>query len=155
MTLEFVVVALFLSLFLLLFYAVGQIRKRDTHIRKLYNQLHTAEGLIEKQRGQLEQAKLQLVDANVVNEALKKQAIPWAKNPPEDGSIIFVGVSMKFTPYSEKSNQFKRGIKGRWQMCNGYGGWENIPTPPPVWYLPSHPPREDLRPDQKIRFSLK
>ncbi len=36
---------------------------------------------------------------------------------------------VRWKPYSPKSEQFKRGWKGRWQMMNEYSGWNNCEQP--------------------------
>lgn len=47
--------------------------------------------------------------------------------PPKDGTQIYMRViqPMRYLPYKPNSQQYKRGEKGRWQMMNEYGGWEN------------------------------
>jgi hypothetical protein len=51
--------------------------------------------------------------------------------PPQDGTPIYKRVIQpyRFLPYKPNSQQFKRGEKGRWQMMNEYGGWDNCPHP--------------------------
>lgn len=51
--------------------------------------------------------------------------------PPLDGTIIYRRVIQpyRYQPYKPNSQQAKRGEKGRWQMMNEYGGWENCPPP--------------------------
>lgn len=59
------------------------------------------------------------------------------KDAPKDGRgglFAVIKLPLKWKPYSPKSQEFKRGIKGRWQIWNGYGfenadveaidGWE-------------------------------
>ncbi len=56
------------------------------------------------------------------------------EEPPRDGAP-FLGMdiyTMRWTPYSKKSEQYKRGIAGRWQRAGEHGGWENCP-PPSAW----------------------
>lgn len=56
----------------------------------------------------------------------------WStEKPPQDGTPIYMRVIQpyRFQPYSPSSSQAKRGEKGRWQMMNEYGGWENCPWP--------------------------
>lgn len=36
---------------------------------------------------------------------------------------------MRWKPYSPKSEQFRKGRKGRWQMMNFFGGWDNCEAP--------------------------
>lgn len=51
--------------------------------------------------------------------------------PPLDGTVIYRRVIQpyRFQPYKANSQQAKRGEKGRWQMMNEHGGWENCPHP--------------------------
>ncbi|MBV7408711.1 DUF1192 domain-containing protein [Maritimibacter sp. DP1N21-5] len=44
---------------------------------------------------------------------------------------------VRWLAYKPKSDQFRRGIKGRWQRMNEYGGWENLPRGEPIG--PIHP----------------
>ena len=52
---------------------------------------------------------------------------PWKPiiNAPRDGSLITMPVTIVWAAYKPSSEQFRKGIKGRWQQFNGYG-WENI-----------------------------
>jgi hypothetical protein len=54
---------------------------------------------------------------------------------PLDGTTFYARFQAPFRwlPYSPKSQQFKSGIKGRWQMMNDYGGWENTEYRPDDW----------------------
>lgn len=52
------------------------------------------------------------------------------------GRPISVAISMRWLPYKPTSEQFKRGVKGRWQIANEYG-WENVVGDGPTEYL--HP----------------
>ena len=56
-------------------------------------------------------------------------------DPPQDGSTFYARylTPMRWKPYSPKSQEFKRGIKGRWQMMNEYGGWDNTRHLPDDW----------------------
>ena len=51
-------------------------------------------------------------------------------NTPENCVPVEVTVkqTMRYKHYSPKSQQFKRGIKGRWQIFNGFG-WDNCEAP--------------------------
>lgn len=51
--------------------------------------------------------------------------------PPKDGTIIYRRVISvyRFQPYKPNSQQFKHGLKGRWQEMNEYGGWDNCNQP--------------------------
>lgn len=50
---------------------------------------------------------------------------------PQDGTPIYIQTVQpyRFMPYKPNSQQFKRGEKGRWQMMNEYGGWDNCSHP--------------------------
>lgn len=56
--------------------------------------------------------------------------------PPDqvvDGRSV---VSYRWHPYSPRSEQYKkRGIKGRWQVSDGFG-WRNADGPPEEWRIP-------------------
>ena len=56
------------------------------------------------------------------------------KGKTEGYAITFYPVRWK--PYSPKSQQFKRGCKGRWQKMNEYAGWDNCEPPKEVHYSP-------------------
>lgn len=47
---------------------------------------------------------------------------------PEDCKPVGVIVDYRYKHYKEGSQQFNRGIKGRWQTFNGYG-WDNAQAP--------------------------
>lgn len=51
--------------------------------------------------------------------------------PPTDGTRVFMRTIqlLRFQPYKPASQQFKAGIKGRWQQMNEYGAWDNCPSP--------------------------
>lgn len=58
--------------------------------------------------------------------------IDWRKDEmPKDGTVIYrrVWSAYRFQPYSPQSQEFKRGLKGRWQEMNEYGGWQNCNHP--------------------------
>lgn len=61
-----------------------------------------------------------------------KQGWQEVSTAPKTGEIIYMPVSAKWTPYKAASDQFRRGIKGRWQVHNGYG-WENMDGEPLYW----------------------
>jgi hypothetical protein len=42
--------------------------------------------------------------------------------------LVNVPTTYRFNKYKESSNQFKKGIVGRWQVFNGYG-WDNTKAP--------------------------
>jgi len=54
---------------------------------------------------------------------------------PKDGSPFYARflTPMRFKLYSPKSQEFKRGPKGRWQAMNEYGGWDNCGYGPMDW----------------------
>lgn len=47
---------------------------------------------------------------------------------PENCKPVSVLVDYRYKHYKESSQQFKRGLKGRWQAFNGYG-WDNVDAP--------------------------
>ena len=58
--------------------------------------------------------------------------VDWRKDQmPMDGTVIYrrVWSAYRFQPYSPKSQEFKRGLKGRWQEMTEYGGWQNCNHP--------------------------
>lgn len=54
---------------------------------------------------------------------------------PADGTPILVHgtETCRFQPYKPASDQARRGIRGRWQKLNEYGGWDNCPSPAGPW----------------------
>ncbi len=61
------------------------------------------------------------------------EQIAWnlGEPPKEDGAIVY-GHSWgpyRWKAYSPKSEQARHGIKGRWQVMNDFGGWENAKAP--------------------------
>lgn len=50
------------------------------------------------------------------------------------GKPITVATSIRWLPYKPASEQYRKGIKGRWQIANEHG-WENIIGDPPTEYL--------------------
>lgn len=67
-------------------------------------------------------------------------ALFWNTNmeeAPEDGTVIYVRKTdaFKFTLYKPNSDRRKKGILGRWQKSNGYGGFENCELPGGDWCL--------------------
>jgi len=48
---------------------------------------------------------------------------------PKDCEIVAAKVMVRYKYYKPESMQYKSGIKGRWQMFNGYG-WNNMDEPP-------------------------
>lgn len=73
------------------------------------------------------------------NRKLEEAALPWRSidEAPKDGTLIAALVTIRWRPYKPNSEQYRRGIKGRWQEANGYGGWVNC-VEPPERFLP-HP----------------
>lgn len=60
------------------------------------------------------------------------QAYLWRDDEPRRDGVPFLGMdiyTMRWTPYSKKSEQYKRGWAGRWQRAGEHGGWDNCPTP--------------------------
>ena len=60
-----------------------------------------------------------------------------AETAPKDGSAFYsVGyyqIPYRWKFYHVNSEQFRRGIKGRWQCMGDYGGWQNAEEPPSGW----------------------
>jgi len=48
--------------------------------------------------------------------------------PPRDGTIIYrrFVAPFRYLEYKPNSEQFRKGIKGRWQTMNESGQWENF-----------------------------
>lgn len=64
--------------------------------------------------------------------------VAWRSNiedVPLDGSVVIVRAETPFRwrSYSVKSEQFRKGIKGRWQRMNEFGGWDNCEHPVGDW----------------------
>jgi len=49
---------------------------------------------------------------------------------PEPGQVVYAPcvLTLRWHPYKPNSQQYKKGIRGRWQKHNGYG-WENCEAP--------------------------
>lgn len=70
------------------------------------------------------------------NERLRKRVAElegdWTNgNTPPNDSVVVAGVEqsfMRFKHYKKGSNQYKKGIIGRWQKFDGYG-WHNCDQP--------------------------
>lgn len=63
---------------------------------------------------------------------------PWRNDDlPETGQWIDVRAetTFRYLSYKPNSEQRRKGIKGRWQRSNGYGGWENCERPTGDWRL--------------------
>lgn len=56
---------------------------------------------------------------------------------PKDGTVFYTAVAIKWKPYKPTSEQFRRGIKGRWVESNGYGGWRPCQNGEPEQWMPS------------------
>jgi hypothetical protein len=69
------------------------------------------------------------------DEAAKMQ---YESRPVDDsiktGEPVLVACSMRWLPYKKASEQYRRGIRGRWQVANDYG-WENVAGDGPSEYL--------------------
>lgn len=61
------------------------------------------------------------------------QQIAWLPGEPPkiDGHVVYghTWQPYRWKAYSPKSEQARRGIKGRWQAMNEYGGWDNAKAP--------------------------
>jgi hypothetical protein len=58
--------------------------------------------------------------------------IDWKKGEmPMNGESFYVRrvEAVRFAPYKPNSPQVRKGIKGRWQQMNDYGGWDNCAAP--------------------------
>lgn len=60
----------------------------------------------------------------------------------KSGKPFIVATSMRWLPYKTTSEQYKRGIKGRWQIANEHG-WDNVTGDGPTEYLCPVEPRAD------------
>lgn len=47
---------------------------------------------------------------------------------------ILVATSMRWAPYKPSSEQYRKGIKGRWQVATDYG-WENASQAPETYLV--------------------
>jgi hypothetical protein len=77
-------------------------------------------------------------------EVLKASEWQPIETAPKNGSVFYgVGytqIPCRYKPYSAYSQEYKNGIKGRWQVADEYGGWNNTKEPPKNW-IPQ-PPKE-------------
>ena len=75
--------------------------------------------------------------AQTMLELMKADDWQLMESAPKDGKPFYVKASyqvpFKWKFYSPKSQQFKRGIKGRWQEMNEYCGWDNSDKTPDQW----------------------
>ena len=51
---------------------------------------------------------------------------------PNDCEMVHAKIIVRYKRYKPSSQQFKAGIKGRWQEWNGFG-WHNMSEPPVEW----------------------
>lgn len=51
---------------------------------------------------------------------------------PDNCVPVVIKKLARYKYYKPNSQQFKRGIKGRWQEFNGYG-WDNMAEEPLAW----------------------
>ena len=76
----------------------------------------------------------------IVDRGIESNSAEWvavSERLPEDDKPVEVKVVARYMHYKPKSQQFKQGIKGRWQLHNSYA-WNNtnieittyLPTPP-------------------------
>jgi hypothetical protein len=51
----------------------------------------------------------------------------YMETAPQDGTPFLARIEypMRWLAYKPNSQQFRSGIKGRWQAMNEYGGWDN------------------------------
>lgn len=109
---------------------------RDTFLR--YARIHREKGTDEGDQKACANASM----AEEMDRALAARAgqgygrgIRWRpiSEAPQDGSIFYTAVAMKWKPYKANSEQARRGIKGRWVESNGYGGWTPSVHKPELW----------------------
>lgn len=50
------------------------------------------------------------------------------------GRPIIIATALRWLPYKPSSEQYRKGVKGRWQVANEHG-WENVYGDPPTEYL--------------------
>ena len=90
--------------------------------------------------------------AMAVRRALEKEGLLLRAQPqareeaqpvPEGVIVAYARNHYRFHPYKPRSEQFRKGIKGRWQKMNEYGHWEN--SSPPSTITPPAPEAEKLR----------
>ncbi len=59
--------------------------------------------------------------------------IAWTPGEPpkQEGAVVYghTWKPYRWKAYSPKSEQFRHGLKGRWQAMNEYAGWDNAPAP--------------------------
>lgn len=70
--------------------------------------------------------------------ALTRHAKPvrWIEGEPPKNSAIHAAVfqvPVRWQLYKPSAPQIQRGVPGRWQMMNEYGGWENAPGAGRQW----------------------
>lgn len=70
-------------------------------------------------------------------EAVSVDEVAWQAldNAPRDGTPINVRAvsTYRYQPYKPSSPQRKKGIRGRWQVANEYGSWDNCQEPRGEW----------------------
>lgn len=88
-------------------------------------------------------------NAQTIREALALasalQPRPISEAPMDGREFYAIGVYQvpyRFKLYKPSSNEFKRGIKGRWQKMNEYGGWDNTDQEPSSFALSTLPKLE-------------
>ena len=57
------------------------------------------------------------------------------ESAPKDGQAVYGLLVMRRLSYKPSSEQYRKGIKGRWQEWNGFG-WENAREQPGEWLKP-------------------
>lgn len=80
----------------------------------------------------------QFIDIQDLQKALDSKELdadPWmpVSTPPENDDPVVAKEFYRYKRYKPNSQQFKRGIKARWQRHNGYG-WDNS-EPPAEWQI--------------------
>lgn len=81
--------------------------------------------------------------ANAIIDLVQQNTNEWVSvedELPEDCRHVEITQTARYKIYKGNSQQYKKGLRGRWQVFNGYG-WDNIDWIPSKW-LPTEQPRE-------------
>ena len=84
-------------------------------------------------------------DSIIQSEVVQEMIGGWwiSDKLPNDGEIVEIPKTARYKLYKGNSQQFKKGIKGRWQVFNGYG-WDNLGYEPRGWVQPlPNPPQAE------------
>lgn len=86
--------------------------------------------------------------AMALEEAKANAGKPIAEAPRDGTPLIVISIkteNMRYKPYLKGSPQQRRGIRGRWQVLNDYGGWMNCNEPDDAAVFRVHPQHEEAR----------